>query len=121
MYPNPIPLNNGAAEINYDYRGTSNEQSSYKNVSADLSEPQTLLIGHQTTKTGTVNQLRRSRFGLSRICEDAEGNQGAITVALVVGVPEKIATSAQVEEELQKMKDFLTNTGYIAKIIAADL
>lgn len=121
MYPNPIPLNNGSAEVNYDYRGTSNEQSDYKNTSASLDQPQTLKIGHQTTKSGTVNQLRRSRYGLARVVEDAEGNQGVITVALVVGIPEKIATSAQVTEEVEKMKDFLTNAGFIAKIVAADL
>lgn len=120
MYPNPIPLNNGAAEVNYDYRGTSNEQSSYKNASAPLDQPQTLLIGHQTTKVGSVSQLRSTRIGLQRVVEDGD-NQGVISVTLVVRVPEKIATSAQITEELEKARDFLNNSGFIAKIVAADL
>lgn len=120
MYPNPIVLNDGAADISYDYRGSGNESSSYKNASADLDQPQNITIGHQWTNKGTVNQARRTRIRLDRTVE-TDGVQGTIQVSLVLVVPEKVATTDQVTKEVTKFTDFLNNTGNIARIVNADL
>lgn len=120
MYPNPIPLNDGSADVNYDHRGIINERSQYKNASASLDQPQTLAIAYAVSKAGTIAELNSALAKLDRVVEDAEGNQGVITTQLVQRYPSKIATSAQLTEELQKMKDFLTNTGYIAKFVAQE-
>lgn len=120
MYPNPIPLNDGSADVNYAHRGIVNERSLYKNASADLSTPQTFQLAYAVSKPGTIAELNSALAKLDRVVEDAEGNQGVITTQLVQRYPVKIATAVQLEEELNKMKDFLTNTDSIDKFIAQE-
>jgi hypothetical protein len=58
---------------------------------------------------------------IDRVVEDAQGVQGTISVYLVVDVPEGIATTTQVTEQVTLMKNHLAATGVIAKIVAADI
>lgn len=119
MFPNPIALNNGTAAVNFDFRGSSINQSEYKNASADLDKEHKLNIKHTYEGTGSA-RLRKSLYDISRIVEDAQGVQGKIRVYCVVVIPEGIATTAQVTEEVTLMKDFLSEAGAIAKVVAGE-
>lgn len=121
MYPNPIPLNDGAATINYDYRGSTTDGSVYRNSSAPMDKPQQLKVQHSTTKPGTMSQVRNTRVGLSTVLEDASGNQGTLIVDLVVRIPEKVATVDDVTKEVTKLTDFLATAGFIAKVVAGEI
>lgn len=120
MYPNPIPISNGTATINFDYRGSQVDQSQYNDASAALDQEHKLSVKHQRQGSGT-SRVRKTLVRIDRIVEDAQGVQGTLSVYTVVVIPEGIATSAQVTEQVTLMKNFLAATGYIAKIVAADI
>lgn len=121
MYSNPIAVSNGTSTINFDYRGSQLDQSSYKDGSASLDQAHNLTVKHQTTNKGKDSQTRRSLFRIDKTVENEQGVQGELSVYLVVSIPEKVATSTQVTEQVTLMKNFLAATGHIAKIVAADL
>lgn len=121
MYPNPIPISNGSATINFDYRGSQLDASSYKDASASLDQPHVLSVKHQITNKGKENQSRRTLIRIDRTVENEQGVQGELSVYLVVVVPEKVATTTQVTQEVTLMKSFLAATGYVDKVVAADL
>lgn len=121
MYPNPIVLNDGSADKSYDFRGTNNEQSFYRDNSAPLDQPSTLTVKHSTTQVNTINQNRRTLIRLDDKVEDSNGNQGTLSAYVNLVVPEKVATSAQCTAILEKLRDFLNNTGNIARVVNQDL
>lgn len=121
MYPNPIVINDGAANRSFDYRGSGNEQSSYRDATAPLDQPHTISIKHTVAGKGSVNQTRRTLVRIDKVVENAEGVQGTLSAYVVLVVPEKVATSAQCTAELTLLSDFLMQTGFIAKIVAQDL
>lgn len=122
MYPNPIPLNDGTVEINYDYRGTDvNTGSIYKDATAPLDQARTVRIRHTTANESKSSEVRSTNIQITRVVENAEGVQGSILSNITIRIPTKVATVAQVTEELNQLKDFLTNAGYIDKIIAAEV
>jgi hypothetical protein len=121
MHPNPTVLNDGTADQSYDFRGiTANETSQYKDATAPLDQPQTLTIKHTSSGSG-LQQTRRSLFRLDHTVEDDDGNQAVLSAYVVLALPEKVATSTQATKILEELKDFLTNTGNIGRIIAGDL
>ncbi len=120
MYTNPIAASNGSATINFDYRGSSENQSLYKDATAALDQPHTLKVSHQYSGDG-VTRRRRTLTRIDRVVEDAQGVQGNLAVYVVVDVPEGIATTAQVTEQVTLMKNHLAATGVIAKIVSADI
>lgn len=120
MYPNPIPISNGTATISYDYRGSNIDSSSYKDASAALDQDHSLVVKHQHVGAG-VSRQRRTLIRIDRIVEDAQGVQGLLSVYLNVVIPEGIATSTQVTEQVTLMKNFLSASGYIAKVVSGDI
>lgn len=120
MYPNPIALNNGTAAVSFDLRSTSIDASQYKDGSAALDLPHVINIKHTTQGSGLAMN-RRTLVRIDRTVEDANGNQALLSVYMVAVIPEKVATSAQVTEQVTLLKDFLTEAGAIAKIVAADI
>lgn len=120
MFTNPIAYSNGSVTVSYDYNGSQLNQSQYKDNSSALALPHTFDIAHRNNGSGE-DQVRSSRYGIRRTVEDALGNQGQIKVDLVVSTPVKVATSAQVTEQVTLMKNFLAGTGVIAKIVAGEI
>lgn len=120
MYPNPIPLNNGTSDVNYDFRGSQPEASAYKNNGALVAHPQTFNIAHSYTGKNSTT-VRRSKYRLDRVTSDG-ASTGTISVYLVVQAPVGIfVDNTELLEELNKMKDFLSNTGYLDKIANAEI
>jgi hypothetical protein len=120
MYTNPIAASNGSATISFDYRGSQVNQSEYKDATAALDQPHTLKISHQYSGAA-LTRRRRTLTRIDRVVEDANGEQGNLAVYLVVDVPEGVATTAQVTEQVTLMKNHLAATGVIAKIVSADI
>lgn len=120
MLTNPTALNNGTIAVNFDYRGGSVNQSEYMDAAATMNLPHKLEVSHRDNGTGE-STTRNSRYGFRRTVEDANSNQGLLKVDLVISVPKRIATSTQVTEQVTLMKDFLTEAGYIAKIVNAEV
>lgn len=121
MYTDPIALNNGTAAVTFDRRGSTPDMSVYKDGAADLDKPHVLTIKHEIRNKGRINQTRATVARIDRTVENDQGEQGVISVYVVTLVPEKVATSTQLTEQVTLMKDFLTETGHIGKIVAADL
>lgn len=125
MLTNPVVLNNGSANVNYDFGGAQVGSSVYRNTSAAMDQPMQFNVKHQTTNAGKVTQSRRSVYQITRVCENDEGEQGTMLVQLQVTVPEKVATAAQLTEELNKMISFLdtqsTTTVPFSKIIGSEI
>jgi hypothetical protein len=122
MYPNPIALDApGETTTSFNYQGSTIDASLYKDASAALDVPHTLTIKHQTSKTGQVGQERRTLVRFDRRVENEQGEQGTLSVYQVIVIPEKIATAAQVEGELELMREFLKSDGFIDKIIAGEI
>jgi hypothetical protein len=121
MYPNPIPISDGSATVNFDLNGTQLNESLYKNASADLDKPHTIAIKHSVSNVGKPTQVRRSVVRVDQVVEDASGTQGTLSVYVVAVVPEKVATTAQLTAGLTLMKSFLSASGYIGKVVAAEI
>jgi uncharacterized protein YcaQ len=77
-------------------------------------------VSHQYSGEG-VTRRRRTLTRIDRKVEDAQGVQGDLAVYVVVDVPEGIATTAQVTEQVTLMKNHLSASGVIAKIVSADI
>lgn len=120
MLTNPTALHNGTIAVSFDYRGGTLNQSQYSDAAATLNLPHVLDVSHRDNGSGE-SVTRNSRYGFRRTVEDGSGNQGVIKVDLVISIPKRIATSTQVTEQVTLMKDFLTETGYIAKIVAGEV
>lgn len=121
MLPNPVTASNGTATVAFDYRGSTPDNSQYKDAAASLDQPHTFEAKHTVSKKGSVNQLRRSAYIINRTVEDSLGNQGVLSCYLVINVPEKVATTTQVTEQITLMKNILSVSGVIAKFAAADI
>lgn len=124
MYPNPIPLNNGAEVINYDYRGPLGENGSKYVGPTDVVElglaPQ-LSIKHSVSGVNTINETQRSLVRLDAPVKDAAGNRGTISCYVVLSIPRKLVTETDVTYIGVQIKNFLTATGYLAKLINGEI
>lgn len=120
MYTNPIAASNGTSTINFDYRGSQTNQSEYKDASAALDQPHTLKVSHQYSGSG-LTRRRRTLTRIDRVVEDANGEQGTLSVYLVVDIPEGVSTTTQVTEQVTLMKNHLAASGVIGKIVSADI
>jgi hypothetical protein len=121
MYTTPIAISNGTATISYDFRGSQINQSEYKDGSAALDQPHLLKISHQETGAG-LKRRRRSLWSIDKVVEDStSGEQGLLRVYLIADIPQGIATSTQVTEQITLMKSFLSTAGVIAKMVSADI
>lgn len=123
MFTNPLVINDGGTDINYDFRGHPQvETSSYKNASAPLDKPQTFTVKHTVASKGKPTQARRSLYDFSEVVENEQGVQGVLRCYLVIQVPEKIAEAADVVRILATMQDFITDSpGRFEKIVAGEL
>lgn len=122
MYPNPIPVSDGTSTINFDYKGSSEDQSKYQvNDSTNLDQPHSITIKHTKTQVNSVNQTRRTLVRFDKVVEDGQGNQGTLSAYLVVVIPEKITDVDTVGAEINLMKNFLAASGYITKIVNAEI
>lgn len=123
MLTNPVEVNNGASNIQYEYRGSQVDSSVYRNVAAAMDQPQSFNVKHQTINAGKDNQQRRSVYQFTRVCENAEGVQGTSLCQLQLTIPDKVMTTAQLKEELYKVLNFLVlmETTDFAKITSGDI
>jgi len=117
MYPNPIPLNDGSANVNYDFRGASDNSSRYQcpSQNGSLSEARTLTIRHQATQVNSINEKRRSVMRIDTPVMDGAGNKDVMSTYIVQISPVRIVQDVDVEASLAQVKAFLTATGYAAK------
>lgn len=121
MLPNPVSASNGTATVNFDYRGSTPDASQYKDASASLDQPHTFSARHTVQNKGKITQVRRSVYRIDRTVEDGLGNQGTLSVYLVTVVPEKVATTAQVTEQVVLMKNILAVAGMTDDVVAAEI
>jgi hypothetical protein len=93
MFANDITLSDGATNHVYSLVGMALLDSQRRNAAAPLDQPENMRISHQTTGK-LLETVNRSRVLLTKVVEDASGNQGEIKVSLVVQVPAKLTTTA---------------------------
>lgn len=120
MYPNPIIISDGATNINFEFGGSSIDESKYRDASAALDQEHTLVVKHQRTGSG-ITRMRRTLIRIDKIVEDAQGVQGLLSWYTNVIIPEGIATTAQVVQQVTLGKSFLSTAGFIAKVVAAEI
>lgn len=122
MYPNPIVLEKApTVDVTFDFRGSTIDASQYRDVAATLDLEHGLSIRHQVTNKGSNTQTRNSVIRFDRIVENEQGVQGTLSVYLVVRTPEKVATMAQLTEQLTLMQSFLNEAGFIDRIKAGEI
>lgn len=121
MFPNPIPLSDGAATVNFDLRSTSDNKAVYVDASAPLDQSRTLTIAHTYTSKGKPEETRRSLYRIDQRVENAQGVQGTLSVYINVVIPTKVAASTDVTKGIALIASFLGETGYDQKMLKAEI
>lgn len=93
MFANDITLSDGTANHVYSLVGMNLLDSTRRNASAPLDQPEEMKISHQVTGSG-LSTVNRSRVQLVKVVEDGSGNQGEIKISLLCQLPAKITTAA---------------------------
>lgn len=110
-----ITLSDGTTNHVYsDVGGSGLFDRQRRNAAAPLDQPEDLRISHQITGSA-LTTTNRSRVQLSKVVEDASGNQGTIKVSLLVQTPAKITTAAAVLLVQKQLVAFMSD-GNLGKI-----
>lgn len=113
-----IVLNDGTT--NYTYAaiafGPAEKPGSTRAVQGESNLSMEMKISHEVYGKDQTTQ-QGSMFRLNDTVEDALGNQGVVSVQVVVRFPTKVATAAQVEKTKAKALSFITGAGNWAKFL----
>jgi hypothetical protein len=122
MFANLIEdINDGTTDHDYDLRKVGDNESIRRDVASPADQPAFLRIAHQSVGKGD-GLKQRSLVQFTRTVERSEDQvQGDIKVNVTVEQPVKVATSAQVLEEVSKMLSFFGVSGNPALIISGTI
>lgn len=120
-FPTTIPtLTDGTVDHNYDLRNYDGRRAIRKDDQSTLDLPATMTIQHSETGSG-LQSKQNSNVRFDRVVEDADGNQGTIECLWTLRIPTKIATTAQVTEQVNQLIDFLGTGTYVAQVINGEV
>lgn len=115
MFDNNVTISDGTNNHVYGITEVGQNKSVRSNASADLAEPEAMIISHELVGTGE-NQRRRTLLQLTAVDTDAEGNQGVIRVSYTVDQPLKVTTAANVNLVSNQLLTFLTASTYANRV-----
>jgi len=121
MFANPIAaLSDGGANHDLSLMGVGDRKSSYKDLTSAQDTTLSFDISHSESGKGE-NLIRRSLYRIDQAVVDPDGNNGTISVYLVVQNPLHVCVAADVTKVVTLMKSFLSASGVIAKVVAAEI
>lgn len=120
MYATSVTVSDGAANHTYDITNIGENKSVRSDTTAALDKPALLTVSHQNSGKA-FTQKRRSLLRFDTTVEDAASNQGVISAYLVVEVPSKIATSADVLKVIAQLVTFVGVSGNKEKLLNGEI
>lgn len=106
MPTDPVVINDGTANKTYNMVSLSGNEAIYRDVASTLTNPETLRISHDVSKT--ADGTDRHLIQLARVDDDANGVPYTGTVHIVIAMPREGVAAADMLKEFIKLHTYVT-------------